>query len=56
MMTTASVIEYMLGTYWIGSGDETAMIFYFEGDQAYLTFSTMKMAEIQTQSISVCRS
>ena len=36
MMTTASVIEYVAqGTYWIGSGDETAMIFYFEDDQAY---------------------
>ena len=30
------MIEYVAqGTYWIGSGDETAMIFYFEDDQAY---------------------
>ena len=30
MMTTASVIEYVArGTYWIGSGDETAMNLLF---------------------------
>ncbi len=53
MMTTASVIEYVAqGTYWIGSGDETAMIFYFEGDQAYFDLLYSDNGEIQTQSIS----
>ncbi len=52
MMTTASVIEYVAqGTYWIGSGDETAMIFYFEGDQAYFDLLYNENGEIQTQSI-----
>lgn len=42
MMTTASVIEYVAqGTYWIGSGDETAMIFYLKMIRHILTFSTM---------------
>ena len=50
MMTTASVIEYVAqGTYWIGSGDETAMIFYFEGDQAYFDLLYNENGEIQTQ-------
>ena len=53
MMTTASVIEYVAqGTYWIGSGDETAMIFYFEGDQAYFDLLYNENGQIQTQSIS----
>lgn len=37
MMTTASVIEYVgQGTYWIGSDEGTALVFYFEGDEAYI--------------------
>ena len=53
MMTTASVIEYVAqGTYWIGSGDETAMIFYFEDDQAYFDLLYNDNGQIQTQSIS----
>ena len=52
MMTTASVIEYVAqGTYWIGSGDETAMVFYFEGDEAYIDRLYNDNGEIQVEYI-----
>lgn len=52
MVTTASVIEYVAqGTYWIGSDDETAMIFYFEDDEAYIDMLYDDNGEIQAEYI-----
>lgn len=49
MVTTASVIEYVAqGTYWIGCEDETAMVFYFEDDVAYIDMFYGDNGEIQS--------
>lgn len=53
MAVTASVIEYVAqGTYWIGSGDATAMIFYFEDDHAFFDLLYEEDGEIKDQPIS----
>ncbi len=53
MAVTASVIEYVAqGTYWIGSGDDTAMIFYFEDDHAFFDLLYEEDGEIKDQPIS----
>ena len=53
MAVTASVIEYVAqGTYWIGSGDDTALIFYFEDDHAFFDLLYEEEGEIKDQPIS----
>ncbi len=52
MMTTASVIQYVAdGTYWIGSDDEMALVFYFEDDEAYIDLLYEDNGEIQIEYI-----
>ena len=52
MMTTTSVIQYVAnGTYWIGSDDEMALVFYFEDDEAYIDLLYEDNGEIQIEYI-----
>lgn len=52
MMTTTSVIQYVAnGTYWIGSDDEMALVFYFEDNEAYIDLLYEDNGEIQIEYI-----
>ncbi|KMW10428.1 hypothetical protein [Enterocloster citroniae] len=52
MTTTASVIQYVAdGTYWIGSDDEMALVFYFEDDEAYIDLLYEDNGQIQAEYI-----
>lgn len=52
MSITASVIQYVAnGTYWIGSDDEMALVFYFEDDEAYIDLLYDDNGEIQVEYI-----